>query len=159
MRHPPSTVVITSYGTAHHDAPQDIRPITVDASALHLPDAVSRASQQRGGRDLTVRGFIIRSSAGRLTVGQALERIRQRIGPRRTHRRPRLQPARPVPLGRRRRGTRRPAARGWHPGPGRPPPPQPPGATPRPVTHLRPAARASAGRAGAALPMSALPSS
>ncbi len=81
MRHPPSTVVITSYGTAHHDAPQDIRPVTVDASALPLPDAASRASRRRGGRDLAVRGFIIRSSAGRLVVGQALERIRQRIGP------------------------------------------------------------------------------
>lgn len=81
MRHLPSTVVITSYGTAHHDAPPDIRPVTVDASALPLPDAVPRAGQQRGGRDLTVRSFIIRSSAGRLVVGQALERIRQRIGP------------------------------------------------------------------------------
>ncbi|MEF3117594.1 hypothetical protein [Streptomyces chrestomyceticus] len=74
-------MVITSYGTAHHDAPQDIRPVTVDASALPLPDAVSRAGRQHGGRDLAVRAFITRSPAGRSVIGQAMERIRQRIGP------------------------------------------------------------------------------
>ncbi|MFH9425481.1 hypothetical protein [Streptomyces sp. NPDC017529] len=80
MSHPLSTVVITSYGTDHRDVPQDVRPLLVDASMLPLPDAASRAGRQPGGRDLAVRAFLVRSPAGRLVVGQALERVRQRIG-------------------------------------------------------------------------------
>ncbi|MEU7592546.1 hypothetical protein AB0B79_05845 [Streptomyces sp. NPDC039022] len=81
MLRPLSTVVITSYGAAHHDVPQGVRPVTVDASLLPEPDAVSRVGQQLGGRSPAARAYVARSPAGRLVVGQALERIRQRLGP------------------------------------------------------------------------------
>ncbi|MER7652548.1 MULTISPECIES: RapZ C-terminal domain-containing protein [Streptomyces] len=81
MLHPLSTVVITSYGAAHHDVPQATRPVTVDASLLPQPDAMSRAGQQLGGRSPAARAYVTRSPAGRLVVDQALERIRQRLGP------------------------------------------------------------------------------
>ncbi|MFH8407028.1 hypothetical protein ACH4FX_19835 [Streptomyces sp. NPDC018019] len=80
MHHPLSTVVITSYGTTYRDLPQDVRPVTVDTAHLPLPDAVSRAAQQLGGRNPAARAYITRSAEGRLVLGQALARIRQRIG-------------------------------------------------------------------------------
>ncbi|MEU6965058.1 hypothetical protein [Streptomyces chrestomyceticus] len=81
MAAPLSTVVIVSYGIAHHDAPPALRPVLVDATPLPRPAAASRPGQQLGGRDPAIRRSITHSPEGRLVVGRALDRIRQRIGP------------------------------------------------------------------------------
>ncbi|MEU7222291.1 RapZ C-terminal domain-containing protein [Streptomyces chrestomyceticus] len=82
MAVPLSTVVITSHGALHHDPPPGLRPVLVDAAPLPYPAVgTSRHGHRPSGRDRAVRDYVIRSPAGQRAVRQALERIRQRIGP------------------------------------------------------------------------------
>ncbi|MFH9871595.1 hypothetical protein ACH4NT_36660 [Streptomyces lydicus] len=73
-----STVVITSYGLSHHDAPTVLPAVVVDTLPLDDP-RVRQQLVRRTGRDNAVRAYVMATPGAERLVGQAVDRIRQRL--------------------------------------------------------------------------------
>ncbi|GAA0454306.1 RapZ C-terminal domain-containing protein [Streptomyces olivaceiscleroticus] len=79
-----STVVITSYGLGHHDTPQALRPVIVNTLPLRNPPAdpaVRERLTRLTGRDPAVRAYVLATPGAQQLIAQAVDRIRQRLGP------------------------------------------------------------------------------
>lgn len=77
-----STVVITSYGLGHHDAPTTLPAVVVDALLLRNPlddPRVRRQLARLTGRDNAMRAYVMDAPHAERLVGQAVDRTRQRL--------------------------------------------------------------------------------
>lgn len=78
-----STVVITSYGLGHGDAPTTLPAVTVDTLPLRNPPedpAVRQQLTRLTGQDPAVHAYVMATPGAVRLVDQAIDRIRQRLG-------------------------------------------------------------------------------
>ncbi|KAA6217435.1 RNase adapter RapZ [Streptomyces filamentosus] len=77
-----ASILITSYGTGHHDTPLADDPVTVDTTTLHNPPddpAVRATMTQLTGQHPDVAAYVLATPGARSLIDLALDEIGQRV--------------------------------------------------------------------------------